>query len=157
SQERRCFGVHRRLRRARSLAGTLRPSASLCGRHVPARPLWPHRIGLDRGDWGELSRQLYVSRPNERPENAVTQTACARARAGTQGRQRIERITPGFRVFALLALRARFARPGHARLTLIAIGLSIAIVLSASACWIVSLGPAPRGDALAFSTLVVDR
>ena len=32
-----------------------------------------------------------------------------------------------------------------------------AALLSAGACWIASLGPAPRGDGLAFSTLVVDR
>jgi penicillin-binding protein 1C len=43
------------------------------------------------------------------------------------------------------------------RATLIAGGLGIVCLLIAAAGWIVSLGPAPLGEGLAYSTLVVDR
>src|SRR6516225_2592122 len=43
------------------------------------------------------------------------------------------------------------------RLSLAAVTVAIVSVLSAGAWWIASLGPAPLGEGLAFSTLVVDR
>ena len=43
------------------------------------------------------------------------------------------------------------------RTSLIASLLVIACAVAAGACWIASLGPAPIGEGLAFSTLVVDR
>ncbi len=64
---------------------------------------------------------------------------------------------------ALLALAARSnLRPGIATTKRLWLGLGAAtvstlILLSVVAWWIVSLGPAPLGDALAFSPLVVDR
>jgi penicillin-binding protein 1C len=50
------------------------------------------------------------------------------------------------------------ARGGlRARTMLSAAALSAVLFLTAAAWWIISLGPVPLGDALAFSTLVVDR
>src|SRR5215831_15256408 len=43
------------------------------------------------------------------------------------------------------------------RMGLLAASTAIIAVVSAGACWISSLGPAPLGEGLAFSTLVVDR
>jgi len=44
-----------------------------------------------------------------------------------------------------------------ARASVIAASAATVAALAAAACWIVSLGPAPLGEGLAFSTLVVDR
>src|SRR3989442_11076168 len=43
------------------------------------------------------------------------------------------------------------------RLSLIAVSIAIVASLSTAGYWIASLGPAPLGEGLAFSTLVVDR
>ena len=49
SQGRRQGDLHRRLRGARGVARALRGAAGLCGGHVPARPLRPHRHRHPRG------------------------------------------------------------------------------------------------------------
>ena len=43
------------------------------------------------------------------------------------------------------------------RVSLVLASLAIIAALSAAASWIVSLGPAPLGEGIAFSTMVVDR
>src|SRR5689334_14231594 len=43
------------------------------------------------------------------------------------------------------------------RLGLVAVSIAIVATLAAGAWWVASLGPAPLGEGLAFSTLVVDR
>src|SRR5262249_33665045 len=37
------------------------------------------------------------------------------------------------------------------------VGLLVVALLAGGACWVASLGPAPRGEALQFSTIVLDR
>src|SRR5262249_9107739 len=121
AQERRSVGVHRRLCGARRLARTLRAPAGLCGGHVSARPLWPHRDRDRRGDGREMS-------PLPIPALALA-----------RGRESPSRLRRGLRA------------------GLIAASTAIMAVVCAAAYWVSSLGPAPLGEGLAFSTLVVDR
>src|SRR5262249_20684506 len=124
AQERRSVGVHRRLCGARGLARALRAPAGLCGGHVPARPLWPHRDRDRRGDGSKMS-------PHPSAHLLIPTLAVARGRPS--------RLRRGLRA------------------GLVAASTAIIAVVSAGAYWMSSLGPAPLGEGLAFSALVVDR
>src|SRR5215472_12439273 len=107
-----------------------RPDATcirrLCGGHVPARPLWPHGHGNDRGDGGKMS-------PLPSANLLIATLALPRGRGSPT------RLRRGLCAGLLAASSA------------------IVAVVCAAVYWISSLGPAPLGEGLAFSALVVDR
>src|SRR5207237_587607 len=142
-QGRQQGGVQRCLCGARGVAGPLRAPAGLRRGHVPPRPLRPHRHRRRRGRERKVSNTLMwraFTSPRLRGE------VDARSTAG-EGDSRYTESAESW--------RPRAARRLQKTLLIAALALTSFVVLTAA--WVFSLGPTPMGEALGFSTVVVDR
>src|SRR5262249_17686530 len=134
-QERGCRDLHRGLRGAGGVARPLRAAASLCGGHVPARPLRTHRHRHARGRGRALTRW-----PRWR--------GVANPSPGGEGWSlwRPKRDASGAAMVGRRRRRIALTATGAGLLSLVAFG-----------GWVFWLGPPPNGEAIEYSTLVLDR
>src|SRR5262249_30781658 len=123
-----------------------------CRGHVSSRPLRPHRHRPRRGNGGEMSEGEHSagapSSPSPRWGEGWGEGLSAlqlKLRAALTRRASRVTLSPSGRGWRLL-WRLTFS--------LLCVSATAAVAL---AFWITSLGPAPLGEGLPFSTLVVDR
>ena len=109
-----------------------------------------------RGRVAREARRVGVTRVVVSLPRAVRSLPRLRGRGGEGAARGLSELTPS-RLAALAdlpRLRGRMAPPAWRRLRVIAATLAAALITTA---WIHSLGPAPLGEAIEFSTVVVDR
>ena len=152
-QGQQSVGVHRRLRGARRLTRQIRAPAGLRRGHVSSRPLRPHRHRHGRSHGGEvMPKSLAPSSPS--PHGGEGRGEGARDEGARDSRVDRNPLTPTLSPSGRGGRRRAWR---GLRITLAVFAVFLTASLAGAAWWIKSLGPAPIGEGIAFSTTVVDR